>query len=100
MFLLLLASSSNGEVRKWTRKNGKEFQAEFVKLEKDKEGHNTVTLRRPNGKEMTVRLGNLSEDDRNYIKQQVGSQAKPQTKDAGEHKPADQSAFLGERRRT
>jgi hypothetical protein len=58
-------------MRKWTRKNGKEFQAEFVEMEKDQEGHNIVTLRKPNGNELTVRLGNLSEDDRKYVKRQA-----------------------------
>jgi hypothetical protein len=69
--LLFATSLSAAEMRTWTRKNGKEFKAEFVKMEKDQEGHNIVTLRKPNGKELTVRLGSLSEDDRKYAKRQA-----------------------------
>ena len=69
--LLFATSLSAAEMRTWTRKNGKEFQAEFVKMEKDQEGHNIVTLRKPNGNEVTVRLGSLSEDDRKYARRQA-----------------------------
>jgi len=70
--MLLFASSlSAAEMRTWTRKSGKEFQAEFVKMEKDQEGHNIVTLRKLNGNELTVRLGSLSEDDRKYVRRQA-----------------------------
>jgi hypothetical protein len=61
---LLFASSLNAEMRKWTRKNGQEFQAEFVKVE-----NKVVTLRTPDGKEITVKMPGLSEEDRNYVKQ-------------------------------
>ena len=71
MLLLFALSVDAGEMRKWARKNGKEFQAEFVKVEQDQEGHNMVTFRKPNGNELTVRLGNLSEDDRKYVKRQA-----------------------------
>ena len=40
-------------------------------MEKDQEGHNIVTLRKPNGNEVTVRLGSLSEDDRKYVRRQA-----------------------------
>ena len=42
-------------MRKWTRKNGKEFEAEFVKLEHQSDGKNVVTLKKPDGSEITVR---------------------------------------------
>ena len=61
--LLLFLSSSNAEMRKWTRKNGKEFQAEFVKHDGAE-----VTLRGADGKEFTVKTGKLSEEDRKYVK--------------------------------
>jgi hypothetical protein len=61
---LLLASFSNAEMRKWTRKNGKEFEAEFVKREGP-----VVTLKRPDGTEMTVKMPQLSDEDRKYVKQ-------------------------------
>jgi len=69
--LLFATSLSAAEMRTWTRKNGKEFKSEFVKMEKDQEGHNIVTLRKPNGNEVTVRLGSLTEDDRKYVRRQV-----------------------------
>jgi hypothetical protein len=78
--LLLFASSSNAEMRKWTRKNGKEFEAEFVKLEHQSDGKNMVTLRKPDGSEMTVRIGNLGDEDRKYVKQLTKSQGKSETK--------------------
>jgi hypothetical protein len=84
------AHSTSAEMRKWTRKNGKEFTAEFVKLEHQSDGKNVVTLRKPDGSEMTIRLGNLSEEDRKYVKQLTKSQGKPETKDQGGQKTADQ----------
>jgi hypothetical protein len=69
LVLLFALSSSAAEMRKWTRKNGKEFEAEFVKVEKDSEGHNIAALRKPDGTEMTVRIPNISEEDRKYIRQ-------------------------------
>ena len=48
--------------------NGKEFQAEFVKQEGP-----VVTLKKPDGIEMTVRMGGLSNEDRKYVKQQGNS---------------------------
>ena len=62
--LLLVASFSNAEMRKWTRKNGKDFEAEFVKREGP-----VVTLKKPDGTGMTVKMGGLSEEDRKYVNQ-------------------------------
>ena len=62
--LLLSASSLNAEMRKWTRKSGKQFEAEFVKREGP-----VVTLKKPDGTEMIVRMPNLSDEDRKYVNQ-------------------------------
>ena len=67
--LLLFTSDANAEMRKWTNEKGKAFQAEFVKMEQDQHGNNIVTLRKPDGMEMTVRLAQLTEEDRNYVEQ-------------------------------
>jgi hypothetical protein len=67
--LLLFASSSNAEMRKWTRKNGKEFEAEFV----NREGP-VVTLKKSDGSKMTIKMPGLSEEDRKYVRQQGKSQ--------------------------
>jgi hypothetical protein len=87
LLMLFVSFSDAAEMRKWTRKNGKEFDAEFVK----REGHE-VTLKKPDGTEMTVKMGGLSDDDRNYVKQQVPSEGKPETKDNGGQKSADKPA--------
>ncbi len=63
-FLLVSASSSAAEMRKWTRANGRQFDAEFVKREGAE-----VTLRNPDGTKMTVRMRNLSDEDRKYVEQ-------------------------------
>lgn len=72
--LLLFASFSSAEMRTWTRKNGKMFEAEFVKVEKDSDGKLVITLRKADGTEMTVHPPGLSDDDRKYVKEM----AKPQ----------------------
>ena len=60
---LLFASSLNAEMRKWTRANGRQFKAEFVKCEGP-----VVTLKKPGGTEMTVRMRNLSDEDQEYVR--------------------------------
>lgn len=70
----MFASSSNAEMRTWTRKNGKTFEAEFVKAEKDSDGKLVITLRKPDGTEMTVHPPGLGDDDRKYVREM----AKPQ----------------------
>ena len=52
--------------RKWTRKDGTTFDGEFVKAEKRDDGANIITLRKPDGSEMTVRAMALSKADRKY----------------------------------
>ncbi len=88
-------SSANAERRTWTHKNGKTFEAEFVKLEHQSDGRNIVTLRKSDGAEMTVGMMGLSEDDRKYVKQMAkgaASQEAPantSASDAPDQPPAD-----------
>jgi hypothetical protein len=89
---LILLSASVAEARTWTRKNGKQIEGEFVKLEQQSDGKNMVTLRKPDGSEMTVRLGNLSDEDRKYVKQLTNSQGKPENNEQVGQKPANQPA--------
>ena len=60
---LLFASAAEAEMRTWTRANGKQVEAEFVKRDGP-----VVTLRRADGTEMTVRMRGLSDEDREYVK--------------------------------
>lgn len=85
--LLLFISSVNAEMRTWTRKNGKTFEAEFVKREGP-----VVTLKKPDGAEMTVRMPNLSDDDRKYVNQLTKGNRKAKAKEGDrntDEKPAD-----------
>jgi hypothetical protein len=82
--LLLFASSSNAEVRTWTRKNGKTFDAEFV----TREGP-VVTLKKPDGTEMTVKMPGLSDEDRKYVNQLTKGIGRAQPKEDNDQKPAD-----------
>ena len=59
----------NAEMRKWTHKNGKQFDAEFVKFERHDDGAKIVTVRKPDGTEMDVHVLGLSEDDQKYVNQ-------------------------------
>ena len=77
--LLLFASSlSAGEMLTWTKKDGTEFEAEFVKAE-HVGSRIPVTFRKPDGTEMTVGFAGLSEDDRKYVRQQAKAQKQPET---------------------
>ena len=87
MFLMLLASSSRAEMRKWTKTNGEKIEAEFVNKDA-----RVVTLRKADGTEITVRMPHLSDEDQKYVKEHKGSQAKPEAKVASEQKPAAQPA--------
>ena len=78
--LLVYASSSAAEMRKWTRKNGREFCAEFIKTAQDQGGHDAVILRRQNGVEMTLRMENLSEKDQQYVEQLAARETPTETK--------------------
>ena len=80
---LLMLFASDAEARKWTVK-GEETEAEFV----SKEGK-SVTLRGTDGKEFVVKMGQLGEEDRKYVKQQAASQEKRDSKDAKKQKPAE-----------
>ena len=62
------------EMRKWTRPNGGQFEAEFVKREGAE-----VTLRKPDGTEMTVRMPRLSDEDRTYVRQLARGAASSET---------------------
>jgi hypothetical protein len=53
-------------MRKWTHNNGTTFDGEFIKAEKRDDGANIITLRKPDGSEMTVRAMALSQGDRKY----------------------------------
>ena len=85
MLLLVAASSSYAEMRKWTVK-GTETEAEFVKRE-----GKVVTLRTPDGKETAVKMGELGEEDRKYVKQLAKGEGK------AESKKDDQSAGKGKK---
>ena len=86
--LLLSASSLNAEMRKWTKTDGTTIEAEFVSFTPGK----GVVLRQADGTEMTVKLPGLSEEDRKYVRKMVKSQGKPETKDGGGQKTAEQPA--------
>ena len=73
-------------MRKWTRKNGKEFTAEFVKREGP-----VVTLKKPDGSEITVKMPGLSDEDRKYVEQLTKSQGKPETNDQSDRVRGDQA---------
>lgn len=60
----LLLSTGHAETREWTSKAGTKVKAELVKLEADK-----VVLKLDSGKEVTVNLVDLSEDDQKFLKQ-------------------------------
>lgn len=70
--LLLLVSSANAEMRKWTRTGGTHFVAEFVKSDRA-----VVTLRKTDGTEFTVKMALLSKEDRKYVMQQPQNVAAP-----------------------
>ena len=92
LLLLFVSFSDAAEMRKWTRKNGKEFEAEFVKLEHQSDGKNVVTLKKPDGSEITVKMPGLSDEDRKYVKQLTKSQGNPETNDQVGQKSANQPA--------
>ena len=73
-------------MRKWTRGNGKEFEAEFVKRDGP-----VVTLKNPDGTEMTVRMPNLSDDDRKYVRQLTKAKPAGKPEAAASETPADTS---------
>ena len=75
MVLLLRIIIRMRETRTWTRKNGETFKAEFVSWEPGKGVH----LKGADGKEITVFIGKLSEEDRKYVRQH----AKPGESDTG-----------------
>jgi len=83
LVLLFASSSSAAEMRKWTRKNGKEFEAEFVKREGP-----VVTLKKPDGTEIILKMPGLSEEDRKYVKQLTKGKGKAAPKEEGEKEPA------------
>ena len=89
---LLSLSPANAEIRTWTRKSGKTLEAEFVKMEKDGEGHNIVTLRKADGKEVKGRLATFSEEDRKYIRERAGLPANLESKETDAQKPTEQPA--------
>jgi hypothetical protein len=59
----IIVSPVRAEVRNWTSTAGTTIQAEFVRAEGDK-----IILKKTNGKELTVKLSQLSISDRDYIK--------------------------------
>ena len=63
--LLLLVSSANAAIRTWTRNNGTQFDAEYVRKD-DK----AVTLRDANGTMFSVNIAALSNGDRAFIGKQ------------------------------
>jgi hypothetical protein len=77
LVLLFASSSSAAEMRKWTRNNGKEFEAEFVKREGP-----VITLKKTDGTEFTLKMGQLSEDDRKYVNQLTRKTKEPTAQSA------------------
>jgi hypothetical protein len=59
--------SSDAQARTWTRQNGDQFEADFVRCEGGAGGF--VVLRKLNGLETTIRMWNLSEEDQQCVKQ-------------------------------
>ena len=92
--LLLLASSANAEIRTWTKTDGTKIEAEFVSWEQGK----AVVLRQADGKDIKVGFHKLSPDDRKYVKQQVNSPKKQETKPGGEQKPVRPACPFPKRR--
>jgi len=77
--MLLTAALTAGELRTWTDVSGKHtIEAEFVSLAGD-----SVTLRRPDGKELTLPLSRLREADRTFVaKQKTAGRTAPSTRAA------------------
>jgi hypothetical protein len=61
----------------------------FVKAEKNTDGKFVITLRQPNGSEMTVHPPGLSDDDRKYVRERLKDPGKAQPKEDNDQKPAD-----------
>ena len=74
-------------MRKWTRKNGQEFEAEFISFTPGK----GVVLKQPDGKEITVKLPGLSEEDRKYVRHLTKPGKAGELEVAGSEAPADTS---------
>ena len=86
VLLVLTSMSFAAEMRTWTRKNGKTFEAEFVEEHHD-DGRNIVTLRKPDGTEMTIGFGMLIVEDRKYIGQHTKSAKSQDNKTVATEKP-------------
>jgi hypothetical protein len=79
LFVTLLASVSDAEVRKWTDASGKySLQAEFVEF---REGN--VQLRQADGRLVTIPLEKLSAADQEFVKQQAAQAAVGRAKPDG-----------------
>jgi hypothetical protein len=98
-----------GELRTWTATSGFTTEAEFVELA----AGDLVRLKRKDGRELTVPLGQLSAADQSYVRSNGGAAPKPQpsstkpsstkpaakpgVKPAASRAPADAVAFGGRR---
>lgn len=68
VFCMLFAfwQNAGAEIRTWTDRKGREYEAEFVREMFDK-----VTLRETNGKEIRLGVDELSEHDQRYLRVMV-----------------------------
>lgn len=72
--IVLSLQLAQAETRAWKNIDGVEIKAEFVKVEGE-----DVTLKLPNGKQVTFAQSKLSEEDRAFIKTIPATPAKPET---------------------
>ena len=65
--LLMIPATSYGQSRTWTSADGKKkIQATFISADNGK-----VTIKRDNGKQLTVSLSKFSEADRAFVESQL-----------------------------
>ncbi len=76
---LWLSVFGDVQARTWTRQNGDQFDADFVRQEGGNGGF--VVLRKLSGAEMSIRLWNLSEQDQECVKQ-LSAKTKSEVKSA------------------
>ena len=75
MAILTCVGAAVAEVRTWSDASGKfKVEAEFISSKDDK-----VVLRRADGKEITVPLSRLNDDDRKFVKEQAANESTPAT---------------------
>ncbi len=65
LVVLLIQSTSYGEMRNFRGTNGKVIEAEYISFEKDTD---TVKIRLKDGKEMKVKIIRFSDEDQDWIK--------------------------------